>query len=65
MVVVNEYLCCLGVLLQLVQLCVAGLEEALEDRVVVETALPPDQLHALPKLLHVQQHVLKGHWTHK
>lgn len=28
---VLRYLCCLGVLLQLFQLCIAGLEEAFQD----------------------------------
>lgn len=59
---VSRYLGRLGVLLQFVQLSVAGLDEALQHRVVVEAALPPDQVHAFAQLPHVQQHVFQGHW---
>lgn len=57
-----RYLCCLGVPLQLVQLCVTGLDEAFQDQVVMETALSPDQVHAFPKLSNVQQHIFQGHF---
>lgn len=53
------YLCCLGVLLQLVQLCVIGLDEAFQDRMVMEAALSPDQVHAFPQLSNIQQHIFQ------
>lgn len=51
---VLQYLCCLGVPLQLVQLCVTGLEEPFQDRVVMQAALSPDQIHAFAQLSNVQ-----------
>lgn len=54
-----RYLSCLGVLLQLVQLCIAALEEALQDRMIVEAALSPDQIHAFAQLSNIQQHVFQ------
>lgn len=49
----SRYLGRLGILLQFVQLSVAGLDEALQHRVVVEAALPPDQVHAFAEFPHV------------
>lgn len=59
---VLRYLCCLGVSLKFVQLRVAGLDEALQDRVVMEAALSPDQVHAFPQLPDVQQHIFQRHF---
>lgn len=59
-----RYLCCLGVLLQLVQLGVTGLDEAFQDCVVMEAALSPDQVHAFPQLSNVQQHIFQRHFGH-
>lgn len=58
------YLSGLGVFLQLVQLRVAGLQETLEYGVIMQTALSSDQLHSFSQLLHIQQHILQGHYTH-
>lgn len=55
------YLSRLGIFLQLVQLRVTGLQEALKDSVIMQTALSSDQLHSFSQLLHIQQHILQRH----
>lgn len=57
----QAHLRCLCIFGQFVQLSIAGLGEAFEYSVIMQTALSPDQIHALTKLLHVQQHILQRH----
>lgn len=59
---VLQYLGCLGIPLQLVQLCVTGLEETFQDRVVMQAALSPDQVHAFAQLPNIQQDIFQRHF---